>query len=154
MAIANVRIDSYSYFKTLQNAYAISEQVLCRGLLQAFEGKSIATQPNGKVYSLPDNLEVLAFAWELSLRKAVRLLYGALFFKSWNISTLNIGTDLETFLSEGDKTVHRLGFGLVAFSFILGRCTRCSIECKNEDDKKEIKIICRSLASAFDKVVP
>ncbi len=115
IAIANAKIDGHSYCKTLQNAYAISEQVLCRGLQHAFEGKSIDRRSDGKIYSLPNNLEVLAFARDLIWRKVARLLYGALFFKSWNISRLSLGTDLETFLSEGnEKGLKQLRIGETA----------------------------------------
>ncbi len=115
MAIAHARIYDYSYFKTLQNAYAISEQVLLRGLRNSFDRKSENIKSTGDLYTLPSNAQVLGFIGQLLFRKIRRLLYGALYFKRWNICKTSLDTDVKAFFTESRKAgVAWLGLGKTA----------------------------------------
>ena len=113
LARALVKISHYSYYKTLQNAYSVSAEVFRHGLQNALDGIFVDIQEQGKVYFLPSNWMVVVFCIQLLKNKLQRLVYGAFFFKKWNLSKTKV--DLLAFISEGElRGVNQLLIGQTA----------------------------------------
>ena len=79
------KIHKHSYKRSLENAYGGGRYLLLKALSNLDHSQS--SDSLGKVYSLPTNLQVIGFCFNLLFSKAKRLAEASFFRKKWSIST-------------------------------------------------------------------
>ncbi len=90
LAFAETRTLAHSWRGTLMEGFRHSPLLLEPALRNALAGTALTKPTTGKNYRLPSNFEVLRFGLQMFAAKLRRWVYGALFEKRWQVSTLPI----------------------------------------------------------------
>lgn len=93
VAFAETRVQGHSYRATMTEAYAASPLLLGRALANSLSDVTLPIAGEGKNFRLPSNSKVIVFASKLLLRKAKRLIYGAFYYKDWDVAAVQICAD-------------------------------------------------------------
>lgn len=91
VAFAETKVFPWSYRKTLLESYRHSPLIINEAIRRAKAGACLPMQRHGRNCRLPSNARVVAFAARMAARFLGRICYGALFEKSWRVSTAAIG---------------------------------------------------------------
>ena len=86
LAFAESKVVNYSYKKTAQNFYAISEHLLVKAIDKLIQGSEVNINKNGQNYRLPNNLVTLKFFFRLSINAIRKVAYGLFFEKKWKVA--------------------------------------------------------------------
>lgn len=86
-AYAETKVHAHSYRATLIEAYRHSPAIINEAIRNARAGIWLDKPCTGRNYRLPSNWAVAKFIAAMAARFVRRLVYGALFEKSWRVST-------------------------------------------------------------------
>jgi hypothetical protein len=86
VAFGETRVFRHSYRATMREAYATSPLLLPQALAAVRDGRTLAIEPDGKVYRLPSLWTLARFLAQLAAAKLRRLVYGALIEKEWQVA--------------------------------------------------------------------
>lgn len=81
------KLYKYSYKRSLENAYGSGRYLLLKALNNLDYPQTADSL--GKIYTLPTNLQVVVFSFNLFVNKLKWILEGLFFRKKWSISTVN-----------------------------------------------------------------
>lgn len=101
VAFAETRVHRHSYRATLMEAYGVSHLLVNEAVRNALAGIALEKSSAGKNCRLPSNLAVLGLATKMAAASAKRLVYGAFFEKSWQVSEATAAPGAVGALSEG-----------------------------------------------------
>lgn len=103
LALANSKIENFSYTKTAINFYGNSKYLLSKAIDNLLQNKEINLEKNGKINKLPSNLVVLKFFVSIFKNLIRKIFYGLFFEKKWKVAITgnNLSFDRdETIISE------------------------------------------------------
>ena len=99
------KVHRHSYKRTAEHLFFLSKFLLRKAIENYKLDQGFALQNHGPNYTLPSNITVIKFACKLIHRKTLRLLYGLLYEKGWNIVLLPIDSPCTNLLlSVGNGT--------------------------------------------------
>ena len=81
------KIYGHSYKRSLENAYGGGRYLLLKALSTLEHSQT--SEPPGMLYTLPSNIQVVVFCFNILASKAKRVIEALLFRKKWSISTTN-----------------------------------------------------------------
>jgi folate-dependent phosphoribosylglycinamide formyltransferase PurN len=123
LAYGSVQVQTHSYRRTLEHAFANSRYLLVKALQNLQRGASEERGTDGRSYRLPSNLVVLRFALQLLGRKLQRLRYGLTMEKRWRLATVepvDLGSlDADTELHSSEDLPIPRGYSLLADPAVL-----------------------------------
>lgn len=89
VAFAETRAIRHSYRATMAESYSVSPLLLRTAIRNCLAGNTLEISPEGKNYRLPSNWTVARFAVMLLFRKLSRIVRASLFYKVWEVATVD-----------------------------------------------------------------
>ena len=117
LAFLESKVYSYSYKKTLMEAYSNSEFLLMKAISNLEKGVKINLEPKGKNYTLPSNRVVLKFLYKILLSKLKRMSYGLFYEKKWRVGTIPF-TQISDYRVSDNNNSKEIEFNEKDYSFI------------------------------------